>query len=152
MAMRRRQLMTQRSLLNKRRRFPELRKVQGRLRSLRRSRFARQVCSRRLGVDLAVVKLFFHTGEFLECSFSSYTGEHCPVKLAKERMLRALHHISSACMQASLSNSSVDLSAIRVFGSAATNLYQTTRREKISDDCDEVWVLIGLCYHTIFKE
>ena len=143
-------MITDRSLSNKRRRFPELRRSQSKIRSLKRRRFSSDVWGRRMGGQLAIVKLFVHTEEFLDCSFSQYHNSNAALGRALKRMKRALRHMSRCCEIAAAGNRSVDTSAIRDFGAASTYLYQTARRSGIVDDCDECWRLLGLCFHATF--
>lgn len=98
-----------------------------------------------------MVRLLQHTGEFIECSLRGFSDENCAVFRAKKRMARALKHMAEVCGRCAESNRSVSRSDIKDFGSAATNLYQTARRESVSDNCDECWHLLGLCFHAIFQ-
>jgi hypothetical protein len=142
-------MISARSLTNKKRRFRELRKMQSKLRSLKRGRFANRIWSKRLGNNLAVVTLLDHISEFLGCTFLHYTRKDCPVRKAVVGMQSAIARLKKECISAASSSRAVLLSAIRKFGSASTRLYHLARKCNVHWDCDESWRLCGLCVHTM---
>jgi hypothetical protein len=143
-------MITVRSLTNRKRRLPELRRVRSRIQSLKWPNYARRVWSKRLGDDLAIVNLFKHTEEFLLCSFQSSQDSNPLVEKEKMRMIRALRRLSASCLQNSLKNRRVDSPTIKQFGAATTRFYRATRKHPVIEECDECWRLIGLCYHATF--
>ncbi len=143
-------MISHRSLYQPIRRFPELRRAQKRLRSLKRGRYAAQTWERKIGEDLAIEKLFGHTIEFLECSYSQYGESNCPVRKAKNRMVRALKRMSEEVRRCSKNKRTVSSNAIRQFSASTTHLYQTARKSDVSSQCDVQWEKIGLCAVVVF--
>jgi hypothetical protein len=138
------------SLRSPRRRLPELRRAHGKLRSLKRERFARRIFSRKIGPDLAITHLFDSTIEFLGCTFSEYNDPISPIRRAVNRMNRALTRMKQECVAAATQERAIPSAAIRQYGSAATHLYKVTRHSSVKWDCDETWSRLGLCAHTLF--
>lgn len=143
-------MISPKSLTNRRRRFPELKRACMNLRNLKRGKYASRMWTKKISNDLAITHLINEAIDFLQCSFEGATNVNNPVKGAKNRMIRALKNLQNHCIKCSHSQRSIPLSVIRQFGSAATYLYQTTRRTEIKWECDECWQRLGLCAHVIF--
>ena len=143
-------MITPRSLVSRSRRFPELRRMCYRLRSMKRARFARSILEKKIGGNLAIVLMCNHAVEFLDCSFASYAEGKSSVRSAKDRMIRALNVFARECSRCSISKRAVPTSAIRHFGASVTRFRKATRKADISWDCDEMWRQLGLCAQITF--
>lgn len=145
-------MITCRSLTNKRRRLPELRKLQRKLRSLKHKRFARRVFSRTFGKEdeLAIVHLLDNISDFLRCSFNEIKDDAWELHSALKAMYRAIEQLKNECIQCAVKGFTISSSTVRCFGSASTRLYQISRRESLNFECDVFWHRVGLCFHAIF--
>ena len=144
-------MLSQKSLINRAIRFRELRKMQMHLKSLARTRYARQIFKKKIGNDFAIERIFHHAAEFLECSFSNELNSDLEVIKAKIRVVRALRLMAYACEKSGKANKKIPLVNIRIFRSAVTNLYRITKRKKVFWECDEQWLQLGLCAHATFS-
>lgn len=143
-------MITQRSLQSPRRRLPELRRAQAKLRTLKRTRYARKMCTRRIGSELAINRLLEHIIDFLQCTFSEHLNDQYGTRKTVERMIRALRAMQEESRRAGNAGTGFSSSVIRQYGSASSALYQKTRRLPVNLGCDEAWQLLGYCAHVLF--
>lgn len=143
-------MITAKSLVNPRRRLPELRKLQVRLRSLKRSRVARRHLQKRMAGQLALGLLFEQSAAFLNCTFKDHLPDTFGTRKIVLRMLRALGAMQCELLRCAPKKQAFSRAVIAQFGSAATRLYQQTRRLPVNPNCDQAWHDLGLIAQVLF--
>jgi hypothetical protein len=144
-------IITFRSLVNRKRRMPELRRAHSRLRSLDRSRYVKKVCSKKFGDDFVINKFIGHVIDFIECSFSEYTETNASLANAVVAVIVSLRRIAEELERVSCTGKGLSPSHVRQFGKATSNLYQQTRKLDLNSDCTTCWEKLGLCAQIIFE-
>lgn len=143
-------MFTAKSLVNKKRRFLELRKINNKLRSLKRKRFSNRVLKKRIGDDIALIKMLEHIEQFLSCSFEKIQPPIHENRLASKNLISSIQDLRNDCIIAASEMRPVKSKIIRNLGKASTHLYQISRKSEPNWDCDEAWMKSGFCAHRIF--
>ncbi len=127
---------------SKMRRVFLLRKLQYKLRSLKRSKPSNKIINKKIGNNFALETAIKEIINFLDCSFNG--AENTDVGFCFEHLKKNLISFSNKVQQYRDKGKPIPISVINPCTKSMRNLYYTAKRNKLKLNCDDTWYKVGL--------